>query len=104
MAKVGRVNKMQRVGKLVKQQKAKRARIKTELNKARSTDVAFEEIISLQEQLNQMPRNGSAVRFRNICMYDGRPRGFMRKFGMNRVLFRKLANEGKIPGVVKSSW
>jgi small subunit ribosomal protein S14 len=104
MATVGRVNKMKRVGKLVKQQKAKRARIKDELNKARVGELEFEQIISLQEQLNQMPRNGSQVRFHNRCMYDGRPRGFMRKFGMNRVLFRKLANEGKIPGVVKSSW
>lgn len=104
MAKIGTINKMQKVGKLVKQQKAKRTRIKTELNKARVGELEFEQLISLQEQLNQMPRNGSAVRYRNRCMYDGRPRGFMRKFGMNRVLFRKLANEGKIPGVVKSSW
>ena len=104
MATIGRVNKMKKVGKLVKQQQAKRTRIKDELNKARVGELEFEQIISLQEQLNQMPRNGSAVRYRNRCAYDGRPRGYMRKFGMNRVLFRKLANEGKIPGVVKSSW
>jgi small subunit ribosomal protein S14 len=104
MATIGRVNKMKKVGKLVKQQAAKRLKLKTELNKARVGELEFEQLIALQEQLNQMPRNGSAVRFRNRCMYDGRPRGFMRKFGMNRVLFRKLANEGKIPGIVKSSW
>lgn len=104
MATLGRINKMKRVGKLVKKQQAKRARIKAELDKARVGELEFEQVIGLQEELNQMPRNGSAVRFRNRCMYDGRPRGFMRKFGMNRVLFRKLANEGKIPGVVKSSW
>lgn len=103
MAKIGVVNKMNKVGKLVKKQQAKRASIKAELNKARVGKLSFEEIIALQEQLNKMPRYGSAVRYRNRCTYDGRPRGFMRKFAMNRVLFRKLASEGKIPGVVKSS-
>lgn len=104
MAKIGVINKMNKVGKLVKKQASKRAALKEQLNKARTGDLDFEEIIKLQEQLNKMPRNGSAVRYHNRCMYDGRPRGFMRKFGMNRVLFRKLAGEGKIPGVVKSSW
>ncbi|MDB5477874.1 MAG: ribosomal protein [Alphaproteobacteria bacterium] len=104
MAKIGVVNKMNRVGKMVKQQRAKRATIKAELNKARIGELEFEQVIALQEQLNKLPRNGSAVRFRNRCRYDGRPRGYMGAFGMNRVLFRKLANEGKIPGVVKSSW
>lgn len=104
MAKIGVVNKMNKVGKLVKKQAAKRAALKAELNKARTGELEFEEVIALQEQLNKMPRNGAAVRYHNRCMYDGRPRGFMSKFGMNRVLFRKLAGEGKIPGVVKSSW
>ena len=104
MAKIGVVNKMNKVGKLVKKQAAKRAALKAELNKARTGELEFEEVIALQEQLTKLPRNGAAVRYHNRCMYDGRPRGFMRKFGMNRVLFRKLAGEGKIPGVVKSSW
>lgn len=104
MAKIGVVNKMNKVGKLVKQQKAKRAALKTEMNKARKGELDFEQVIALQEQLNKMPRNGSAVRYRNRCAYDGRPRGYMRAFTMNRVLFRKLASEGKIPGIVKASW
>lgn len=104
MAKIGVINKMNKVGKLVKKQAAKRASLKAELNKARKGELEFEEVIALQESLNKLPRNGAAVRFHNRCTYDGRPRGFMRKFGMNRVLFRKLAGEGKIPGVVKSSW
>lgn len=104
MAKIGVVNKMNKVGALVKKFKTKRATLKTELQKARVGELSFEDVIALQEQLNKLPRYSSAVRYHNRCMYDGRPRGYMRKFGMNRVLFRKLANEGKIPGVVKSSW
>jgi small subunit ribosomal protein S14 len=104
MAKIGSINKMNKVAKLVKKDQKKRATLKAEINKARSADVDFEQLIALQDKLASLPRNGSATRFRNRCTYDGRPRGFMRKFGMNRVLFRKLASEGKIPGVVKSSW
>jgi small subunit ribosomal protein S14 len=104
MAKIGVINKMNKVGRLVKKQKAKRTALKAEQRKAITGDLDFEQVVALQEQLNKLPRNGSPSRFRNRCTYDGRPRGFMRKFAMNRVLFRKLAAEGKIPGVVKSSW
>lgn len=51
-----------------------------------------------------LPRNSSKVRLHNRCQLTGRPRGFMRTFGISRVLFRKMANEGMIPGVKKSSW
>jgi small subunit ribosomal protein S14 len=44
------------------------------------------------------------VRVRNRCSQCGRPRGYMRRFGLCRICFRRLANEGKIPGVIKSSW
>lgn len=49
-------------------------------------------------------RRKFAVRVRNRCNQCGRPRAYMRRFGLCRICFRKLANEGKIPGVVKSSW
>ena len=49
-------------------------------------------------------RRKFAVRVRNRCMKCGRPRGFIRRFGLCRICFRELALEGKIPGVVKSSW
>ena len=49
-------------------------------------------------------RRKFAVRVRNRCARCGRPRGFMRRFGLCRICFRELANEGFIPGVVKSSW
>jgi len=51
-----------------------------------------------------LPKNSSPVRLHNRCQLTGRPRGFMRQFGISRVLFRKMANEGKIPGVTKASW
>jgi small subunit ribosomal protein S14 len=51
-----------------------------------------------------LPRNSSKVRLHNRCQLTGRPRGYMRQFGISRVLFRKMANEGMIPGVKKASW
>ncbi|RYF45803.1 MAG: 30S ribosomal protein S14 [Cytophagaceae bacterium] len=51
-----------------------------------------------------MPRNASPVRLHNRCKLTGRPRGYMRKFGISRVTFREMASAGKIPGVTKSSW
>jgi small subunit ribosomal protein S14 len=54
--------------------------------------------------LDKLPRNSSAVRLRARCKLTGRPRGYMRKFGVCRNQFRQLASEGKIPGVTKASW
>jgi small subunit ribosomal protein S14 len=104
MAKVGVINKTKKVAKLVSKFAAKRAALKDEQQQARKGELDFDAVMALQEKFNSLPRYSAAVRLRNRCSYDGRPRGFMRKFGMNRVLFRKLASEGKIPGVVKSSW
>jgi small subunit ribosomal protein S14 len=56
------------------------------------------------EALDKLPRNASPVRLKNRCMLTGRPKGYMRKFGINRVTFREMALDGKIPGVTKASW
>ena len=56
------------------------------------------------EALDKLPRNGAKVRLHNRCKLTGRPKGYMRMFGINRVTFRKMALEGKIPGVTKASW
>jgi len=56
------------------------------------------------EALQKLPRNSSPTRLHSRCSVSGRPRGFMRKFGISRIAFRELALEGKIPGVTKSSW
>ena len=54
--------------------------------------------------LDKLPKNASPVRLHNRCKITGRPRGYMRKFGISRVLFREMASDGLIPGVTKSSW
>ncbi|MDT0632062.1 30S ribosomal protein S14 [Rubrivirga litoralis] len=56
------------------------------------------------EGLQRLPRNASPVRLHNRCALTGRPRGYLRKFGVCRNVFRELAMEGKIPGIRKSSW
>lgn len=54
--------------------------------------------------LDKLPRNSSAVRLHNRCKITGRPKGYMRKFGISRVTFREMASAGKIPGITKASW
>lgn len=56
------------------------------------------------EALDKLPRNASPVRLHNRCKLTGRPKGYMRKFGISRVTFREMASDGKIPGVTKASW
>ena len=56
------------------------------------------------EGLQKLPKNASPVRLHNRCKLTGRPRGYMRTFGISRVTFREMASAGKIPGVTKSSW
>ncbi|MBY0425131.1 MAG: 30S ribosomal protein S14 [Cytophagales bacterium] len=56
------------------------------------------------EGLDKLPKNSSPVRLHNRCQVTGRPRGYMRRFGISRVLFRDMASFGKIPGITKSSW
>ena len=56
------------------------------------------------EGLQKLPRNSSRTRLKNRDMLDGRPRGYMRRFGMSRSTFREKASKGEIPGVTKSSW
>lgn len=56
------------------------------------------------EALQKLPKNASPVRLHNRCKLTGRPRGYMRTFGISRVTFREMANEGLIPGVKKASW
>lgn len=54
--------------------------------------------------LQSIPKNASPVRLHNRCKITGRPKGYMRTFGISRVTFREMANEGLIPGVRKASW
>lgn len=56
------------------------------------------------DELDKLPRNSCPIRHHNRCLLTGRPKGYMRAFGINRVTFRKMALDGKIPGVTKASW
>lgn len=57
-----------------------------------------------QDGLHLLPRNSSPTRFKNRCTETGRPRAFMRQFGLSRLSFREHASKGEIPGVTKASW
>ncbi len=56
------------------------------------------------EGLQKLPRNSSPIRLHNRCSLTGRPKGYMRQFGLSRICFREMANQGLIPGVKKASW
>ena len=75
--------------KLVAKTAEKRAKLKAEGN---------------YEALQALPKNGSPVRLHNRCKITGRPKGYMRVFGLSRIQFREMASKGLIPGVKKASW
>ncbi len=54
--------------------------------------------------LSRLPRNSNPIRMHNRCMLTGRPKGYMRQFGISRITFREMASSGLIPGVKKASW
>ena len=56
------------------------------------------------EELDKLPRNSNPIRMHNRCQLTGRPKGYIRQFGLCRVKFREMALAGKIPGITKSSW
>lgn len=56
------------------------------------------------DELDKLPRNSNPIRLHNRCRLTGRPKGYMRKFGLCRVKFREMALNGKIPGITKASW
>jgi len=101
MAKISKVVKNEKRKKTVARYAAKRAAAKKIINNPKSS---IEQVDAAVLTLQKLPRDASAVRVRNRCSQSGRPRGFLRKFGISRVALRELALRGQIPGVVKSSW
>lgn len=101
---------MAKISKIVKNEKrkvkvARYAEQRRELKKIINNPTSsVEQVDEAVIKLQRMPRDASAVRVRNRCSQSGRPRGFLRKFGVARTAFRDLALKGQIPGVVKSSW
>ena len=84
----------------IKARELKRERMIAKYAEKRKELKAAGDLIGLQK----LPRSSSAVRLRNRCKLTGRPRGYMRVFGVCRNQFRDLASAGKIPGVTKASW
>jgi small subunit ribosomal protein S14 len=101
MAKISKVVKNEKRKKMVAAYAEKRAGLKKIINNPESTP---EEVDVAVIKLQKIPRNASPIRVRNRCSQTGRPRGYLRKFGISRVALRELALQGQIPGVTKSSW
>ena len=101
MAKLSSVQKNLLRSKMIKKYEVKRKILKS---KIKDKNISLEERIKFQNKLNDLPRNGSAIRHRNRCEITGRPRGNYRKFGLSRIKLRELSMTGDLPGVVKSSW
>ena len=101
MAKLSSINKNERRKKLVKKYAAKYEKLKAIAN-----DESLDESERLIARLKmaEIPRNANPTRVRNRCATTGRPRGYYRKFGINRIELRQLGNRGMIPGLTKSSW
>ncbi len=101
MAKLSSINKNERRKKLVKKYANKYAKLK-----AIADDKSLDEGERLIARLKmaEIPRNANPTRVRNRCTTTGRPRGYYRKFGLNRIELRNLGNKGLIPGLTKSSW
>jgi small subunit ribosomal protein S14 len=101
MAKKSAIEKNKSRQKLVKKYSSKRARLKTV---ATDKSLSQEERFAARLKLAKLPRNSSDNRVRNRCELSGRPRGYYRKFKLSRIALRDLGSEGRIPGLVKSSW
>ena len=89
MAKKSMIAKDLKRQKMIQKYAAKRAELKE---------------LGDQDGLQKLPLNSSPTRWKNRDVLSGRPHGYMRKFGLNRINFRELASKGQIPGVKKSSW
>ncbi len=89
MAKESMKARERKRAKLIERYAAKRAQLKAEGN---------------YEALQELPKNSCPIRLHNRCKISGRPKGYMRQFGISRIEFRNLAAQGLIPGVKKASW
>ena len=101
MAKLSSINKNNKRIKLSKRLFAKRKKLKSIVMDKK---LPLEERFKAQQKLSKLPRNTAKIRVRNRCQITGRPHGVYRKLKISRIALRQLGLEGKIPGMVKSSW
>ena len=101
MAKMSSINKNNKRVRLSNKFYKKRKDLKKIIM---NKNLTLEERFKAQQKLSKLPRNSAKVRIRNRCQITGRPHGVYRKLKISRIALRKLGLEGKIPGMVKSSW
>ncbi|MCH9811722.1 30S ribosomal protein S14 [bacterium] len=101
MARKSLVERENKRAKMVQNAAEKRAALKKVIKDLNSS---FDEKEEAMDKLNKMKKNSSKVRLHNRCQLSGRPKGYMRKFGVSRLCFREMALAGLIPGITKSSW
>jgi len=87
--------------KMVKKFETKRKKLKEIIYNKK---LPLEERFEAQQKLSKLPKNSARTRIRNRCEITGRPHGVYRKLKISRIALRELASQGKIPGMVKSSW
>ncbi len=101
MAKISKIVRNNQRKAVVAKYAERRAELKRIIKDPSSTP---EQIAEAVLRLQKMPRDASPVRVRNRCSQTGRPRGYLRRFGVSRIALRELALRGQIPGVIKASW
>ena len=101
MAKKSKIARNEQRKVVVERYAAKRLELKKALIDPNGTDESRE---AARVGLQKLPRNASPVRLRGRDAIDGRPRGYLSKFGISRVRFRDMAHDGELPGITKSSW
>ncbi len=101
MAKKGKIEQNRKRAEIIERYAARRKPLVAVIKDPAATPLEKREA---QAKLRKMPRDSSATRYRNRCQLTGRPRAFLRKFGLSRIAFRENSLEGMIPGVRKSSW
>ena len=101
MAKLSSINKNNRRIKISNKYFAKRKKLKKIIM---NKNLPLEERFKAQQKLSKMPRNSAVNRVMNRCQITGRPHGVYRKLKISRIALRQLGLEGKIPGLIKSSW
>ena len=101
MAKLSSINKNNKRIKLSNKFYKKRSALKKIIMDKK---ISLEERFKAQQKLSKLPRNSAKIRVRNRCQISGRAHGVYRKLRISRIALRKLGLEGKIPGMVKSSW
>ena len=101
MAKLSSINKNNRRIKLSKRYMNKRNKLKKIIMDKK---IPLEDRFKAQQKLSKLPRNSSKTRVVNRCQITGRPHGVYRKLKISRIALREMASQGKIPGIIKSSW